>query len=411
MLVRTLKAMGRGAKYKRKGGWSTDEPKRARTEPEVPAEAAAEAAGEAGDAGRRIPKRKVALIFGYAGTNYCGLQRNPGVKTVEDDLESALFAAGGIMASNYGELQKIGWTRAARTDKGVHAVGQCVSLKATIEGTNADFVTRVNQHLPADVRIFGCKKVVKSFHAKQHASARRYEYLLPSAALATVEGSVERENFENIVAQYRHVDTESHADTLVAFSRVLQLFNGTHNYHNFTARRAASDPSTKRHVISFEVVAPEVFDGVEYLRLMVEGQSFMLHQIRKMVGLAVWIVRTRAAPSEIFSKAFSLQKLNLPIAPAAGLLLQQVLYSRYDERFVGDPEEERESLMMDAEKPQMEAFKREQIYSRIIAVERDTHETAHWLHHLDTDADMYLQPSDAPSSPKDRRARDDADSD
>jgi hypothetical protein len=67
--------MGKGAKYKRKGGWSADEPKRARVEPDARTEgagAAAEDGGAAGEAGRRIPKRKVALIFGYAGTNYCG---------------------------------------------------------------------------------------------------------------------------------------------------------------------------------------------------------------------------------------------------------------------------------------------------------------------------------------------------
>jgi hypothetical protein len=38
---------------------------------------------------------------------------------IESVLESAIFKAGGILESNYGKLQKVGWERSSRTDKGV----------------------------------------------------------------------------------------------------------------------------------------------------------------------------------------------------------------------------------------------------------------------------------------------------
>jgi len=41
---------------------------------------------------------------------------------VEDVLQAALDAAGCILPSNFGNLQKIGWSRSSRTDKGVHAL-------------------------------------------------------------------------------------------------------------------------------------------------------------------------------------------------------------------------------------------------------------------------------------------------
>jgi hypothetical protein len=78
----------------------------------------------ADDSGCIWKKERVAIVFGYVGARFQGLQRNPGAFTVEDELEGALHRAGGITASNLGDFHKCGWNRCARTDKGVHAMGQ-----------------------------------------------------------------------------------------------------------------------------------------------------------------------------------------------------------------------------------------------------------------------------------------------
>lgn len=71
--------------------------------------------------GDKIPKRKMALLLGYNGSKYYGLQKQPGesFETIEGKLEKALGTAGLISESNQGDLTKIGWSRAARTDKTV----------------------------------------------------------------------------------------------------------------------------------------------------------------------------------------------------------------------------------------------------------------------------------------------------
>jgi len=48
--------------------------------------------------------------------------RNPDVRSVEEELEKALYRLGRISDYNYGDLKKIGWNRATRTDKRVHAI-------------------------------------------------------------------------------------------------------------------------------------------------------------------------------------------------------------------------------------------------------------------------------------------------
>jgi tRNA pseudouridine38-40 synthase len=50
------------------------------------------------------------------------LYRNINVRTIEEELEKALYSLGVIAEFNYGDLKKIGWNRATRTDKRVHAL-------------------------------------------------------------------------------------------------------------------------------------------------------------------------------------------------------------------------------------------------------------------------------------------------
>jgi tRNA pseudouridine38-40 synthase len=51
-------------------------------------------------------KRKVVVLFGYVGAGYQGMQRNPGARTIEDELERAFYAAGGISDENMGDFSK-----------------------------------------------------------------------------------------------------------------------------------------------------------------------------------------------------------------------------------------------------------------------------------------------------------------
>ena len=72
--------------------------------------------------------------------------------------------------------------RAARTDKGVSAVGQLVSLKMLVEFPNYDLIANINKHLPDQIRVLGYTKVTAGFDARKHCDKRRYEYVLPAWA-------------------------------------------------------------------------------------------------------------------------------------------------------------------------------------------------------------------------------------
>lgn len=62
---------------------------------------------------------------------------------------------------------------------------------------------------------------------------------------------------------------------------------------------------------------------MEFIPLRVRGQSFMIHQIRKMVGLMIAIVRGHT-PEDTIVRAYQQEKLDIPRAPGLGLLLDNV---------------------------------------------------------------------------------------
>ena len=73
--------------------------------------------------------------------------------------------------------------------------------------------------------------------------------------------------------------------------------------------------------------------GRPWVKLVVTGQSFMLHQIRKMVGLAVAVVRGVAPETAIAHALDPRHRFKTPIAPDVGLFLDESIFDSYNQRW------------------------------------------------------------------------------
>ena len=118
------------------------------------------------------------------------------------------------------------------------------------------------------------------------------------------------------------------------FNEVLSIFRGTHNFHNFTSEKKATDASAMRYILSIECGQPYVRDDLEVAIIRIRGQSFMLHQIRKMLGMALAVMRGFATIDRL-KQAFMYDKLDVPRAPGLGLMLEDVHYDKYNQKFGG----------------------------------------------------------------------------
>lgn len=325
------------------------------------------------------PKRKYAVCFSYLGSNYQGLQINPGCRSVEAELERALFLAGCVSDCNFGNLHKLQWTRAARTDKGVHAIGQCCAMKIAVpqslETSDRNVagkqlvVDKINSFLPLDIRVMTVSKVTKNFNAKIACSKRRYHYLLPTYLFAqaqTITEALHQQKLQQgntardvgraggyaepgstaylspehlstvrnaLCANYRVASSSN--NVLESFRNALQCYCGTQSFHNYTSGKTFADANARRYIMEFTCGEPFVSksndneDGVEWVLLSVTGQSFLLNQIRKMIGAACEVARG-AMTLEQLQQSLQEGCFEVPMAPGVGLYLDELYFEQYN---------------------------------------------------------------------------------
>eukprot|EP01122_Echinamoeba_exundans_P011818 TRINITY_DN4828_c0_g1_i1.p1 TRINITY_DN4828_c0_g1~~TRINITY_DN4828_c0_g1_i1.p1 ORF type:complete len:471 (+),score=99.57 TRINITY_DN4828_c0_g1_i1:268-1680(+) len=304
--------------------------------------------GAADSTERSGPKHNYAVLFGFLGEGYQGLQRNPDAKTIEPVLEDALFKIGAISTANRGSYSKISWSRSARTDKGVSAIGCIISAKLM---DVPNMVEKVNQELPNDVRVFGVNRVTKNFRAKLKADARHYEYIIPTSCFAPskfVASEQERQAFVFDGEMRKRVE------------EVQAVFCGTHNFFNFTSEIKGDDMRANRFVRRFWCSEPYVVEGVEFVTLGVIGQSFVLNQIRKMVAVVVAVVRNRQHLDVVRGLFVPTRERNIHMAPGEGLMLREVLFTTYNSKMKDNP------INWEACIPELENFKKAMIVPHLV---------------------------------------------
>ncbi|XVF46144.1 hypothetical protein PTKIN_Ptkin03bG0003200 [Pterospermum kingtungense] len=170
-------------------------------------------------------KKKVVMRVGYVGLQ---LQRDEHeLSTVENELETAIFKAGGIRDSNYGDLNKIAWARSSRTDKGVHSLATMISLKMEIpddawkgDPNGIALAKCVNSYLPDNIKVFSILPSQRSFDPRRECNLRKYSYLLPA----------------EIIGIQSHFTKAEINDHISDFNSILNCFEGEHPFHNYTQR-------------------------------------------------------------------------------------------------------------------------------------------------------------------------------
>ncbi|OLL26325.1 tRNA pseudouridine synthase 1 [Neolecta irregularis DAH-3] len=378
----------------------------------------------------RRPKKKVACLIGYCGTGYHGMQLNPPNRTIEGDLFDAFVKAGAISKDNSDDPRKSSLQRSARTDKGVHAAGNLISLKLIVE--DADILEKINSYLPATIRLWGFTPSIRSFNCHTNCDSRVYEYLLPShsflpprptstfaqfiisqnkdagkpiqnwgghdtsqfwdqvdvkilqiseeeiaAEEARIQSAVEEHGTqthqvnarERIIRKLEMKEKRTFRITPERMQIVRDGFSqylGSHNFHNFTVGMEYRNESARRFMKKITVSDPHNIDDTEWISVKIHGQSFMLHQIRKMVAMVVMIVRS-GCPENRISEAYRPPKLAIPKAPGLGLLLERPIFEGYNKKATDNG---REKIDFDQHDDQIEAFKQKHIYDKIYAEEK-----------------------------------------
>ena len=199
---------------------------------------------------------RLKLTLEYNGTGFRGWAAQPGLRTVEGVVRDGLD-------SLYSIVENL--TVAGRTDAGVHALGNVVSVDVGGGPPVERAAEALNTVLPADVAAIAVEQAPGDFHARRSASSRRYRYRLHRRP--------ERSPFELRRSWwYPHqVDLDSLADSA-------DLLVGEHDFRAFTPME------TQHEVFVRTVLSAAWHERDDHLDLEIAADSFLRHMVRTLVG-------------------------------------------------------------------------------------------------------------------------------
>jgi tRNA pseudouridine38-40 synthase len=238
------------------------------------------------------------LLIEYDGTDFAGWATQPGRRTVQTELETALST---LMRG------PVRLTVAGRTDRGVHAWGQVASYRGEPPPGRAP---AINSLLPPDVAVLECELAPDGFDARRDARSRTYCYRI----LARRQRSALRR---------RQVLHWRHAVDFPALESCAAALPGVHDFTAFTPSNGYHD-RFERRVID----ARWEQRGGDLLEFWIEADSFMRSMNRVLVGTML-----EAASGHRSAESFAAllegvpRSESGPTAPACGLHLMSVGYA------------------------------------------------------------------------------------
>lgn len=241
---------------------------------------------------------KYKLTLEYEGTRYSGWQAQKNARSVQGEL---IKAAQQIFK---GEVDIQG---AGRTDAGVHALAQVAHLGIGQKLPLQKILYGLNDILPHDISVLKVEEAPARFHARHHAVARSYLYLI----------SKRRTAFGKRFVWWVKDDLDAKK-----MKTAMQLFSGFHDFISFADKRMDKDASTKVSVEKIEMIESE-----NLILFRIVGSHFLWKMVRRIVGVLVEVGRKNYSVEDVEQMlAEYSDKPAINTAPPSGLFLAQVLY-------------------------------------------------------------------------------------
>lgn len=245
-------------------------------------------------------RKNYKLVLEYDGANYHGWQRQKGVLTIQEVVETRLATM--IQAP----VRLIG---AGRTDAGVHARGQVANFYSETHISPQRLLKGLNSLLPEDIVALDLTLVAKKFHARFQAQSKLYEYCIHNSPLPPALGR-----------QYSwHVRQPLRWSIM---ERCLRTLEGRHDFASFQAT------GSNVHTSEREVLATGILPATDPIRVIsIEANGFLRHMVRNIVGTLVEVGRGKLTADDFSAVVAARDRKQAGMtAPARGLCLVEVRY-------------------------------------------------------------------------------------
>ena len=199
---------------------------------------------------------RLILTLEYDGTPFRGWAVQPGLPTIEGALAAAF-------AETFDSVEHV--AVAGRTDAGVHALGQVVSVDVEGGPPTERVAGALNPRLPDEITVTSAVEAPDDFHARHSAQSRSYRYRLYTRAT--------RSPFETRRSWWvsRPVDE-------AALSAAAAAIVGEHDFQAFTPTQ------TQHRVFVRRVERAEWARRGDHLDFEITANSYLRHMVRSLVG-------------------------------------------------------------------------------------------------------------------------------
>ena len=220
-----------------------------------------------------------------------GWQTQPGFRTVQETLETALAPLGG---------RPVRVNASGRTDAGVHAVGQVVNFYADLKAPTAKLVKAINAFLPPDVVVRSADDVPQAFDANRDAKRKLYRYVIHDGPTPDV-------------FLRRHCCHSRKRLDAAAMARAAAALRGRHDFHSFET----DWPNRMSSVRTITHLAVNRMG--DWIWLDVEADGFLYNMVRAIAGTLMNVGRGYWPESEVAEILRAEDRTRAgPTAPAQG---------------------------------------------------------------------------------------------
>lgn len=252
-----------------------------------------------------MSQKTIRLTLSYDGTDFHGFQAQPGLRTVQGEVERVLSKLTG---------EEIRFFGSGRTDAGVHALGQVGHFVTQSPIPVEKMAYILNMHLPSDIVAREAREVPPGFHARYDATGKTYVYLLARGTQPHI-----------FLRRYSwHLRQEL---DLPAMREGARHLIGTHDFTSFCA---AQTPLADRvRTITELAVEPLVLWDYPLWQIRVSGNGFLYNMVRIIAGTLVEVGMGKRRPEEVKAILEARDRTAAGLtAPPQGLILWKVQYSR-----------------------------------------------------------------------------------
>ena len=235
------------------------------------------------------------IEIAYDGSKFYGFQRLNEKMSVQKALEDALTII---------NKQSVEVKGAGRTDRGVHANGQCVSFKLDVDINEIGLKRALNSLVKPYIYVRDVKVVEEDFHARFSVKKKTYIYKINLGEFnPQIEDYVYQSEFKLDVDKMKEV---------------AKLYLGVHDFHNFVS--GERDDYT---CIVYDIKFNQVGD---ILNIEFEGKSFYRYMVRNLVGMMIEVARGKDDISKVKEMLETTEEKPGYTAPACGLYLEKIEY-------------------------------------------------------------------------------------